>query len=63
MICPVPEEQQPLNEYLAIKGAFLYRWATLEGWQLYRLLLGIWLAFWLSGGTSGSIELSRLHAI
>jgi hypothetical protein len=50
MICPVPEEQQPLNEYLAIKGAFLYRWATLEGWQLYRLLLGIWLAFWLVAG-------------
>lgn len=50
MICPVPEEQQPLNEYLAIKEAFLYRWATCSGWQLYRILLAIWLACWLVTG-------------
>jgi hypothetical protein len=50
MICPVPEEQRPLNEYLSLKEAFLYRWATLSGWQLYRILIGIWLAWWLVAG-------------
>ncbi|AFY71235.1 protein of unknown function DUF1230 [Thalassoporum mexicanum PCC 7367] len=50
MTCPVPEEQQPLNEYLAIKDAFLYCWATRSGWPLYRILLGVWLGCWVVAG-------------
>ncbi|MFN5863064.1 MAG: CGLD27 family protein, partial [Pseudanabaena sp.] len=29
MTCPVPKEQQPLNEYIELKEAFFYRWAKL----------------------------------
>ncbi|MEI6428873.1 MAG: CGLD27 family protein [Pseudanabaena sp. ELA607] len=29
MSCPVPKEQQPLNEYVELKEAFFYRWAKL----------------------------------
>lgn len=29
-ICPVPFEQQPLNEYFALKSSFCFRWSTLS---------------------------------
>lgn len=28
--CPVPSEQQPVNEYEAIKDAWLYNWGTVD---------------------------------
>ncbi len=47
MTCPVPAEQQPLNEYLALKESFFYCWATLGIWQYLRILLTIWLGWWI----------------
>ncbi|MEE3717714.1 CGLD27 family protein [Tumidithrix elongata RA019] len=47
MACPIPEDQQPLNEYIALKESFFYRWATLELWAYLRIILCIWLSFWL----------------
>lgn len=38
--CPVPPEQQPLNEYEAMREAWLFRWATLP-WPSYLLRLGV----------------------
>ncbi|MFN7714083.1 MAG: CGLD27 family protein [Pseudanabaenaceae cyanobacterium] len=46
MICPVPEEQQPLNEYRALKDAFFYRWAALDVGQFVRLMVTWWLVLW-----------------
>jgi hypothetical protein len=45
--CPVPVEQQPLNEYLALKESFFFRCATLGIWQYARILFGIWLGWWV----------------
>jgi len=38
-VCPVPKEQQPLEEYQALKDAWLFKWATLERFQYYRPLI------------------------
>ncbi len=45
MTCPVPKDQQPLNEYVELKEAFFYRWAKLERSQYLRVLLLMWLGF------------------
>lgn len=50
MPSPVPSEQQPLNEYLALKESFFFRWATLEVWPYVRGFLWVWLAWWLVTG-------------
>jgi hypothetical protein len=44
--CPVPEEQQPLNEYKELQASWLYSWATLP-WPglLKRLSLVAGLSF------------------
>ncbi|NJK60827.1 MAG: CGLD27 family protein [Oscillatoriales cyanobacterium SM2_1_8] len=41
MVCPVPEDQRPLNEYLALKESWFYGWAGLPAIAYYRTL-GIW---------------------
>lgn len=45
MTCPVPKDQQPLNEYIELKEAFFYRWAKLGRLQYLRVLLLMWLGF------------------
>ncbi|MBD2175468.1 CGLD27 family protein [Pseudanabaena sp. FACHB-1998] len=45
MTCPVPKDQQPLNEYVELKEAFFYRWAKLERSQYLRAVLLMWLGF------------------
>ena len=45
MTCPVPKDQQPLNEYVELKDAFFYRWAKLSRSQYLRVLLLMWLGF------------------
>ncbi len=43
MTCPVPKDQQPLNEYVELKEAFFYRWAKLGRSQYLRVLFLMWL--------------------
>ena len=43
MTCPVPKDQQPLNEYVELKEAFFYRWAKLARSQYLRVLFLMWL--------------------
>ncbi|MDX2097749.1 MAG: CGLD27 family protein [Leptolyngbyaceae cyanobacterium bins.59] len=48
--CPVPTEQQPINEYTELKESWFYRWATLN-WQGF-LIPFVWLwglSWFLSG--------------
>ncbi len=45
MTCPVPKEQQPLNEYIELKEAFFYRWAKLARSHYLRVLALMWLGF------------------
>jgi hypothetical protein len=56
MACPVPEDQQPLNEYIALKESFFYRWATLELVGYVRIILCIWLSFWIVTGPVAAVS-------
>ncbi|MGI0479753.1 CGLD27 family protein [Geminocystis sp. CENA526] len=33
VICPVPLEQQPINEYQELAQSWFFRWATLSKWE------------------------------
>ncbi|WP_353258102.1 CGLD27 family protein [Prochlorothrix hollandica] len=48
--CPVPEEQQPLNEYQELQRSWFFRWALSPFPQLWKPLLWLWLASWLVAG-------------
>lgn len=49
-VCPVPTEQQPLNEYEELKTAGFFKTCTLS-WQQYITKLGwIWGISWLIAG-------------
>jgi Conserved in the green lineage and diatoms 27 len=45
--CPVPDEQQPLNEYLALKESFFFRWGALDLGAYVKVAVYIWAAWWL----------------
>lgn len=42
--CPVPREQQPINEYEQLKDSWFFRWATLEA-DIYGRKLA-WVGLW-----------------
>lgn len=46
-VCPVPLEQQPVNEYEELKESWFFRWATLENRLFLRKIAVIWLIGWL----------------
>lgn len=48
--CPVPFEQQPLNEYQELKESWFFRWSALGLPQFIRKLLWIWSWSWLLAG-------------
>jgi hypothetical protein len=39
--CPVPTEQQPVNEYEALKESWFFRWATLDPLAYGKRLAGV----------------------
>ncbi|MEB3310066.1 MAG: CGLD27 family protein [Snowella sp.] len=45
--CPVPLEQQPVNEYETLKESWLCCWATLERFAYGRRLFGVFLFGWI----------------
>mgnify|MGYP006266943569 CR=1 FL=1 len=48
--CPVPREQQPLNEYEQLKDSWLFRWATLEAGEYWKKLAWVWAWGWMVAG-------------
>lgn len=46
-LCPVPSEQQPLNEYEQLKEAWLFRWGTLEFAKYQRKIAWVGAFGWL----------------
>jgi Conserved in the green lineage and diatoms 27 len=42
-VCPVPSEQQPVNEYQELAESWFFRWVTLSKWQFTLKLTKIWL--------------------
>lgn len=45
--CPVPTEQQPLNEYTNLRESWFYRWATLDRRGYIIPFVWIWGLGWL----------------
>jgi hypothetical protein len=42
-VCPVPHDQQPLQEYKALQESWFFGWAcSPQGWRLYRPSLILW---------------------
>ncbi len=57
-ICPVPVEQQPINEYSELKDSWLFSWATL-GLQHYLTKIGwTWGWSWLVAGPIAAASFS-----
>jgi len=48
--CPVPPEQQPLNEYQQLKESGFFQWATLEKTVYQQKLTWVWGWGWLIAG-------------
>jgi len=49
-VCPVPEEQQPVNEYQELKESWLFSWVTLDLPQYLKKLTWVWVISWLISG-------------
>lgn len=48
--CPVPKEQQPINEYEQLKESWFFGW-TDQGWLIYlQKLAWVWAVSWLITG-------------
>ncbi|NET56983.1 MAG: CGLD27 family protein [Symploca sp. SIO2E6] len=45
-ICPVPEEQQPINEYQELQESWFFRWVTLDLSSYISKLLFVWGLSW-----------------
>jgi len=48
--CPVPPEQQPLNEYQELGDSGFFRWATLDLSSYLKRMLWNWLWSWAIAG-------------
>ncbi|MBD2345224.1 CGLD27 family protein [Anabaena subtropica] len=52
--CPVPVDQQPLNEYEELKTSWLFRDCALNWWEYAKKLAWIWGLSWLIAGPVAS---------
>ncbi|MBW4515451.1 MAG: CGLD27 family protein [Timaviella obliquedivisa GSE-PSE-MK23-08B] len=41
-VCPVPTEQQPLNEYQELQDSWFFRWALLRGAGYWKPIVILW---------------------
>lgn len=49
-VCPVPDEQQPINEYQELRESWFFSWAT-HGWMQYvKPFVILWSLSWLIAG-------------
>lgn len=53
-VCPVPFEQQPINEYNTLKESWFFRWGTLASWRYLRVIGILWAVGWLVTGPIAS---------
>jgi Conserved in the green lineage and diatoms 27 len=42
-LCPVPEEQRPVNEYRLLAESWFFRWGTFSGWDYFKPVVILWL--------------------
>jgi len=57
-VCPVPLEQQPINEYQGLKESWFFRWATLSLPSYLKTIGWIWLCSWIVVGPVVSYSFS-----
>ncbi|HEY9600086.1 MAG TPA: CGLD27 family protein [Allocoleopsis sp.] len=57
-ICPVPLEQQPINEYQELKESWLFRWGTLDLRDYIIKLAWVWGWSWLVAGPVAAASFS-----
>jgi hypothetical protein len=46
-VCPVPTEQQPINEYQELRESWFFRWGTLDLWGYLKPTVILWSLSWL----------------
>lgn len=56
--CPVPFEQQPLNEYQELQESWFFRWSTLGLSQYIRKLFWLWGWSWIVAGPIAAASFS-----
>ncbi len=56
MICPVPEDQRPLNQYRELQESLFFRWATLPNAAYWQTNLKVWLGCWLITAPIASVS-------
>jgi hypothetical protein len=56
--CPVPSEQQPLNEYRQLSESWFFAWGTLELPAYLRKLGWVWLWSWAIAGPVAAASFS-----
>ncbi|MDB9493556.1 CGLD27 family protein [Spirulina major CS-329] len=52
--CPVPEEQQPLNEYEQLREAWLFNWTVQSRFVYVRKLFWVWAWSWVIAGPTAA---------
>lgn len=59
--CPVPREQQPLNEYKHLSESCFFRWGTLALKGYLAKTVGIWGMSWLIAGPVAAASFSPVE--
>jgi len=57
-VCPVPTEQQPINEYQQLTESWFFRWATLNFWAYFKPIFVLWGLGWLVAGPVAATSFS-----
>jgi Conserved in the green lineage and diatoms 27 len=51
--CPVPKEQQPINEYRTLQDSWFFGWAKRPGIEFVKPIIGLWV---LAIGVAGPVS-------
>ncbi len=55
-VCPVPAEQQPLNEFQDLQESWFFQWATQERWGYFQPIAILWLLSWVVVGPVAAVS-------
>jgi Conserved in the green lineage and diatoms 27 len=55
-VCPVPAEQQPINEYQELKESWFFRWAMLDLRGYLKPIVLLWGVSWLIAAPVASVS-------
>jgi hypothetical protein len=55
-VCPVPSEQQPINEYQELRESWFFRWARLNTVGFIKPIVLLWLVNWIVAGPVAAVS-------